>query len=283
MSALISSSYACNFPKFPALPVELQTRVWQFALPDPRSIPHVVVMIINFDLSRPKALIPSTKDLEQCRAFVNASDEWMEFLPGIEIRRVRGSNSRSHVLHLMQVSHQARKVACATYRLDIGSIIPEENTSFWHDDEDLVYFHWADTKESEPEAMLYYLTQGGFLPVSGFDRLKHVAFRLDYSLYDYISEDDELIAEDASLWKPFPSMKSLTILLDPSNLHQDWQSGRIALHRPFPDVTIDLCDSTASALEHLTASRLKNQNPGKDVPLVDVLVMQRRRHKMKRG
>ncbi len=47
------------FPQVPNLPTELQTKIYEFATPSPRRVPDAILVFVNFDLSKPRAILPS--------------------------------------------------------------------------------------------------------------------------------------------------------------------------------------------------------------------------------
>jgi hypothetical protein len=74
LPALLFEHARVPFKQFARLPAEIQLMVWKYAVPDPRDILDAFVIIVNFNLNSPRAILPSPKELQEiCGMFLTSS------------------------------------------------------------------------------------------------------------------------------------------------------------------------------------------------------------------
>ena len=293
---LDTDAQVVSFSPFCDFPAEIKLRIWEYCVPDPRTIESVVVMIINLDLSTPKGFIPAPRELssayDECSMYHhNGPDRYCEDLMGIGMY----FSTRRPVFDLLRTCRDARKVTLDTYTLGINSIIDVENFYFWNGDDDIVYFQCTENR-AHMDAMLNYLTIKRLQSLKGFDTIKHVAFRLDTAFLAVIGwldqgwnydSDEEEITEKHSVLANFPSLHSISLFMDPSKLHKHWRTGKIALYPPEPAIRLDPTGKNAAQTELEVQERL-GLGPSSDVdtvelPVVDIYVMLRRPRRQRRN
>jgi hypothetical protein len=112
------------FIKFPKLPIEIKDIIWRYALPNPRTIRGAIMLSINLDLASPRAILPSIFEYQEG---IPSPDTYVEL-----------TDTRSPILSVMHTCRVSRRAALRNYRLDVDSIIEDENCPWWNLD-DIVY------------------------------------------------------------------------------------------------------------------------------------------------
>jgi hypothetical protein len=196
------------------------------------------------------------------------------------------TNARSIIYTLMHTCRQSRTLARNTFRFDHESAISTNDNPFWTDQEDTIYFR-AQDEFCRVLSLQEYLAGPRDASLMSFDGLGHIAFdsRGFYRILDtderYLEYDDDGEFQ-MSVLDNFPSLKTLTLLLDPLHVHREWRTGRIALYEPEPSVEIHGHGSTAEQVESRVERMLSSSTQTKEVPMVDVLIMLRRPRKRSR-
>ncbi|KAG4422218.1 hypothetical protein IFR04_004598 [Cadophora malorum] len=212
------------------------------AVPDPRSILGVVRLILDFDLGKPRAVLPSIREYKESYKIMHypffSEDEDLddEFYETEEAATWRPSDksmatSRRKVFDLLHTCRMARIAMLETYRLAVGSEIEEENKPWWVPEEDMVLFIGSDHRERATVLHWLFRSRKESLPV--FGSLQHIAVKCEHSLTNYLVTpfmDDVPHLEEESL-DNFPALQSFTMFVDPASV-LDRQSGKVLLHEP---------------------------------------------------
>lgn len=282
-------SHLKTFRRFPHLPHEIQSSIWKLSVPDPSDVQSVIVIIINHDLSQPKGFIPSQKQLADYHEEYAMQDRHLREM--LDYRHVDyiDFGTRRPILHIMHACRTSRRVMRRTYSLALESILQEENQTLWRND-DIVYFQCTEDSD-HIDSMLQYLTTKRACPLNGFETIKHVTFRLSTAFVKALGWHDDwtVSEEDYPIKHNFlgnlPNIDSLSLFTDPSNLHEDWRTGKIALYSPDPVIQLASTGQTAAQIE-AKIKELLARTSGREasaLPIVDIFVMLRRRAKERRG
>lgn len=199
-----------RFRVFPKLPAELRLLIWNFAVPDPRDIDGVMLYLTNFDLSNPKAIIPTPREMKNFCAGTSLRAKstriwWAEMCA-----------SWQYVLSLLHSCHDARSATLKKFRLSYDSTIEGEDQALWCDN-DTIYFPSSGGPRYGSVLTSWLGVLEGWdkkisLPGPHFSSLKHLA--LDFMPEFQMSPD--AVNEVLDLWlKKFPSLESFTLLFDP--------------------------------------------------------------------
>lgn len=288
--ATTKSSHTLNLPaktftKFPLLPREIQLQIWQHAVPDPRSILGVVHMILNFDLGKPRAILPSISEFKQSYKMMHYpsmdedEDLDIEFYEAEDADIWRPGNiamkiSRREIFALLHTCRLARVTTLERYRLAIGSEIEEENKPWWVPEEDMVLILGSDYKMRSTFLHWLFLPRDEPLPV--FETLEHMALKCDHGLgfYGYLVPpffDDVAHLEDDAL-DNFPALQSFTLFVDPGTVLER-QSGRVVLYEPIQNSVDAFQGLTPAEIERNVTRGFKEILPeDMEVPLVEVFV-----------
>lgn len=261
--------------------------VWRYLVPNPLSICGAILFVVDLELGSPKAILPSIRELKQsCDSayddhvypwdphysqYWETSDDCME-------------SDRRPIFSLLHTCQSSRTVALETYRLDLVSIIPEENKPLWSPEEDIVYFPPLD-KWPGPRAMLTWLSRLRDAPPPSLISLQHIALKLDQELalcleiYNFEMEFPPRI--DHQWFQSFPALQSFTLFLDPCNLiGANADNGRILLYEPEQIPITRIGNKMPSEIKRLVKEMFNNLVPeGREVPWVDVFVTGVRRQK----
>lgn len=286
-----------TFPKFSELPNEIKLQIWQHAIPDPRSIRGAICLILDFTLGKPRAILPSIQELKE--SYVTLHDPDLEGADGELENTFRRwdmyeyeehfmwrsdddtmAESRQPVLTLLHTCRTSRLATMERYRLDIGSIIEEENQPWWVPEEDMVLVPMGDCDEYHVSIHWMFRQRNQCLPV--FKTLQHVAFVADRSLVAHIlpSPGNKHPWQVDQWWlNNFPALESFTLLADPGSV-LDHHDGTILLHEPL-DVPVPYFRGTRPSrfLPEITDVFAKVMSEGKEAPLVEMFVTTRRRPK----
>ncbi|PVH75843.1 hypothetical protein DL98DRAFT_518434 [Cadophora sp. DSE1049] len=289
-SASTESSHTLDLPtktftQFPFLPREIQLQIWQHAVPDPRSILGVVRIILDFDLGKPRAILPSIREFKGSYKIMHypftdeGEDLDLEFYEPEEAEIWRPGNtamaiSRRRVFDLLHTCPMARVTMLERYRLAVGSQIEEENKPWWVPEEDMVLFIGSDHKERATCLHWLFRTRNKPLPV--FETLEHVAVKCDrgLGLYNYLVPpfpDYAVHLEDDSL-DNFPALQSFTLFMDPASILER-QSGRVLLYEPKENRVDTFRGLTPAEIERSVTQGFEEVLPDDmEVPLVEVFV-----------
>ena len=167
-----------TFTKFPQLPAELRVMIWEYAVPSPRDIPGAIMFITDFDLSNPRAILPSPHEITLIYTEMVSEglldDPWEDDEDERDWALVPGTRghfdvanfmvrSWQNILSLLQTCHEARNTTRGTFQLACDPSIGEEFSTAWWDDEAIIYFptnegdcrklatlHWLALLRCEP-------------------------------------------------------------------------------------------------------------------------------------
>ncbi|KAG4431772.1 hypothetical protein IFR05_012748 [Cadophora sp. M221] len=278
-----------TFSKFPELPREIQLQIWQHAVPDSASILGVVRIILDFDLSKPRALLPSIREFkESYRTMIYSvydsyeenediddddfyqTEETMIWSPA----STSMARSRLPIFSLLHTCRMARLATLERYRLAMGSGIEGENQPWWVPEEDMVIF--AGSGFRERLTWVHWLFRSRDEPLPVFESLQHFALAHERMMADYLISRPSRWRE----WSPrgewllnFPSLESFTLLLDPVYV-LDRQAGRVLLHEPEQQSVESFGGVRPAEIEkRLTSAFEKDIPEDREVPLVEVFVV----------
>ncbi|KAK0102213.1 hypothetical protein ONS95_005838 [Cadophora gregata] len=272
-----------TFPQFPLLPREIQFKIWQHAIPDPRSILGVVRLLLDFDLSKPRAILPSIREFKAAYRTMHFpfTDEGGElddeFYESKEAAIWRPSNadmatSRREVLNLMHACRMARLATLERYRLAVGSEIEEENKPWWDPEDDMVLFIGPDHRERS--TILHWLFSSRDEPLPVFETLQHVAVTCDFTLHGYLVSpfySDVVHLEEDSL-DNLPELQSFTMFIDPASvLERSW--GKVLLYEALQKPVQLFRGLMPREIERAVTGGFKEVLPeDMELPLVEVFV-----------
>ncbi|KAL2071035.1 hypothetical protein VTL71DRAFT_12270 [Oculimacula yallundae] len=270
-----------TFTKFLELPTEIQLQIWKEAVPDPRSILGVIHIILDFDLGKPRAILPSVRDYKHAYRIKFHFDDTTEddSDPQYAYRHAEYlysntamTTSRAPVFALLGTCQMARSETLKSYRLAIGSGILEENEPWWSPEEDMVIFTGTELEISLLPHLLFFRRAE---PPPVFDSLQHVAIPAIRGLAKHLLTD----FPSSRVWNMedgwsfnFPALRSFTMLVDPASI-LNRKTGKVLLHEP-EDKAVDVLMSYRSQdfIGHLTAFFAEDLDDGEEAPLVEVYV-----------
>ncbi|KAH8807636.1 hypothetical protein F5884DRAFT_789732 [Xylogone sp. PMI_703] len=287
-----------TFHKFPELPAEIQLKIWDLAVPDPRGLfkvsAGVIVVVLDLKLTKVRGIFPPIRELKDIYKNQRRSgdgeyddDDHLEYWDGFYSRM---KHAREPVMSLLQTCRKSRAVALDNYRLVIDSIVPNEAGGLWKEGEIAYFYPIMVPWEMRLDDYLFLSpTPSGSI----FDSLQHVAVNLTRSNAsrlgimddvdnEYAMQPVEMMGPNDSmslrLLKRFPSLQSLILLLDPgSQLDIDGNKtkeiGRIALYES-EDVPVNLIGhQRPSKIVKRATQILESSTPeGRDAPLVELYV-----------
>ncbi|KAE8449918.1 hypothetical protein EG329_007395 [Mollisiaceae sp. DMI_Dod_QoI] len=211
---------------FSDLPAELQRLVWQHALPDPRQMPGSIIVVVDFDLSRPRAILPSI--IEYKDAYHRANSRYNDAPDGDgddaegndlwDFDSATMADCQRTVISLLHTCRTSRTTAMDVYRLGLASSVAQEQVPWWTPQDDMVLFAEPHTFKEE-RAMIYWLSQRREVDQSNLSSLQHIAFILSRNVstaMDPVTYRGEsvLFTEDGLLLN-FPNLQSLSLFIDP--------------------------------------------------------------------
>jgi hypothetical protein len=287
---------ASSFKLFSELPTEIQLMVWRYLVPNPLLIHGAIPFVVDLELGSPKAILPSIGELKHSYNSVNpdsvrddSDDSALFYWDMSNLRHWKSGNHRMEddrrpILSLLHTCQTSRTVALEKYRLDLVSIIPEENKPLWSPEEDIVYFpppyKWPETR-----AMLHWFSRLREAPPPSLSSLRHVALQLDKELalcleiYDFGMDFPPTM--EHQWFQNFPALQSFTLFLDPCRLiGANADNGRILLHEP-EDIPIERIGyKRASRIKRIVIDMFNKLAPeDREVPWIDVFVTRVRKNK----
>jgi hypothetical protein len=129
-----------DFPLFARFPAEIQRMVWEAAVPDPKTFRGGILYYINFDLSKPRALIPRIKDIQDGYDrgrfdFSNPKNEFGE----LDLDENRFEAYQRPLISLVHACKESRMIALKHYTLDMWSDLPGETRFVFDTRKDSLY------------------------------------------------------------------------------------------------------------------------------------------------
>jgi len=113
--------------------------VWDFAVPDPRDIPDSILVYVNFDLNKPRAILPMNQLVEDLyRHLRNENNKILEH--GLQpIPRAWDLTLCKTVATLLHTSKKSRARTSQHFSLDLRPPIAAWNTTLWDLTTDMLY------------------------------------------------------------------------------------------------------------------------------------------------
>jgi len=274
------------------LPSEIQLQIWKHALPEPRSIQRAILFIIDLDLDKTRAILPSSREAVECyHVTLDPYDEGFGHPIGweLDLRRKMETAEYLMVLALFHTCRASRLAARNLYRLNIESIVEGENDPLWRT-EDLVCFLPNFGKEGfwmshyrayhDYRFALNWLVMSRDSPPPSLSSLQHFAIFGTASRHWHFDlqhlEERDVISRVAMqrCVKNLPSLQSITLLLDPNAVVYEYH-GRMLLDEP-KDQPIEGTGFTPARLLARVSTLLKEQlHDGDDAPVVKMYVARR--------
>ncbi|KAH8687927.1 hypothetical protein BGZ60DRAFT_522561 [Tricladium varicosporioides] len=238
---------------FPDLPIEIRLAIWKYAMISPREILADVIVLVNFDLESPRAILPSLSTYRAANEHIMLDDqEFIDegFVSTIEIAK----RNRKQIFALMQTCVEAREVVLSRYILDCASTLTN-TTKLWQSDDTLCITQHGNFPLLN---LLCHFKE----PLSYFDTVRHLALFLDVSLLSLFpaltvhSDEDERDFSDLTIgcltpeciFRHFPNLETLDLLLDPVN-NRGQDCGKLVLYEPIDKPIVRLEYTTPSAIE----------------------------------
>jgi len=273
--------YDKTFPKFPLLPKEIRLLIWKYAVPPPRHFAQDhcgVLLIVNFELARPKVILPSPRDL------------WFMFPhEGPEDARHHKKSTvwewQMGIFTLLHACRESRAVTQEEYRLDLKSAIPEENEPWWSD-EDVVYFPTGGDDRSRDAALLRWMSRKRSGRMHCLQSIHHIAMEATHAAVKAMgflaqdgSEDGSEVSEsDLPLDRPndgwrfewpgnFRALESLSLMFDPGEVEGS-ENGSLRLYKPY-DVVVQGLGLKPSQIEERAVRKLLEASEMDDDDVVD--------------
>ncbi|KAF4629306.1 hypothetical protein G7Y89_g8835 [Cudoniella acicularis] len=275
-----------TFHKFADLPAEIRIAIWQYTLPDPYHRLGAIIAFINFDLERPRAILPSAREYRHTCGFSTglASSVSTSTILFMRLYRDEYGDSeslspqsemdggfyeqplddgsigygRAEVLSLMHTCAESRSTIQEVYVLDCPSILPTKVMPWMENDTVYLTKHgnypllqWIESTPQNPDilASIYYLALD--VDVSLLKELSihlpNVAFDRDNDLRDDRS--------NPAFFKNFPCLKSLDLLIDPVNAAYR-MTGRLVLYAPIETPVGKLRHAKPSEVEKAFRAKL---------------------------
>jgi hypothetical protein len=285
-----SSSSPEQFLKFLELPKEIQILIWKLTVPNPRSLHGAIEFILNLNLDRPYAILPSIHDLKL--AFHNhyATERYQRNGKDEQYTALRKGLALSMpiwraILSLLHTCHVSRGITLQTYRLDLESSIEADSTPLWTSD-DIVYFTWQYTSNMATiEAFIKWFFQSREKPRPSLISLQHAAFLFRREFARPLNLEPHIEIQGFNYANNFPSLQSFTLFLDPGLVGTVGyrHSGRILLYEPEEVPVEDFYKMTPSQVVQRLAEKFRY--PGmkeEDMPLVETFVVQVRKSKRRK-
>jgi hypothetical protein len=199
------------------------------------------------------------------------------------------ADTRSPILSALHACRGSRRAALRTYRLDIDSIIENENYPWWNPDDDIVYippaWNWWETN-----AIHTWLTRSrkDGKPIPGLASLQHLALKVGpvfCGSFEVVRTRTKPLEHE---WlRNLPSLQSLSFVFDPLGVtgrqNPDLEGrtdGSIMLWEP-EDISASNCFNIRPVqIERAISSHIRPLSQGQEVPLVESFVIGwRRPHK----
>lgn len=219
-----------TFPRFARLPTEIQQMIWNHAVPNPRRIPNSILVFVNYDLNRPRAILPSPTSSLRFIGTNNGS-----------YQRQRENDKRrcKHVLSLLHTCHNSRASAGAIFSLDVGESVEAWNTKLWDPATDTLYMPGLPSGSSRE--FLRWLWDRRDQPQIGLKSAAHIALPLDRHFLHATKAFAEVTPSAIyyrcvqNQWlQNLPAMETLRLCIDPRN-HNKHRHGHLV---PYPSLDV---------------------------------------------
>jgi hypothetical protein len=211
-----------TFPQFGELPVEIQMMIWDYTLPHPREVPDAILVFVNFDLNRPRAIILSLDYIMGLHDDITNRNEniYIEYDP--ELLNKLGLILRDTVITLLHTCHNSRALAGGVFSLDMEGSSAGWNTNLWDPTRDTLYLAGMAYEDGD-HCFLRWLANRRHRPYIGLKSAAHVALKLNLpfmqatKLIDVDPEAEFQYFDDIGYrWLVnIPSLQTLTLCIDP--------------------------------------------------------------------
>ncbi|KAH8817170.1 hypothetical protein F5884DRAFT_830276 [Xylogone sp. PMI_703] len=285
------------FRKFPALPCELQIKIWKLAIPRIDVIGSrtgsdgILVVVLDFNFNKLRGILPSIREFKRAYQLANPHhvDEEMDMymeIPTWDYDDNTWANARRPILSLLHTCRTARSLTQEVYHLDLDSTIPNETRSFWAD-ENVVSFY-PSRQSQETRAMIYWLSQRQNRQALTFHTIRHLALHLDlagayalgvYGDHSYPGEEYEMgSAYSNQLLQRLPSLQRLILLIDPfyriilTKTRRE-EAHTMTWHKPNDGPILRMWEQRPSQIRREMAEILKlSVQEGRELPQIEVLI-----------
>jgi hypothetical protein len=274
------------FPQFPNLPTELQTKIWEYATPNPRDVPDAILVFVNFDLSRPRAILPSPEyvtrlydDIEM-EHFETAEDDPTLSVPVWDL------TLRGDVGSLLHACHHSRVTAGQVFSLDLEESVENWNPKLWDPVNDTLYLKGLASSRRD-NVFLWWLSDSRKRPYIGFISVEHIALKLDTLLATWLLPEADIPSEyehfGGNNWLDnLPSMQTINLCIDPLHFSK-YKYGQADPYPPL-DVPVRILNNfTPSQIQREVTKSLEEQirddrgspspRPARKAPTVEVSVL----------
>jgi hypothetical protein len=237
------------FPRFSKLPAEIQRTIWELAVPHPRDIPESILVFVNFDLNRPRAILPAPTSILGLYEDIDGRSDGEDELWDLTLR--------TSVLSLLHTCHNSRASAGAIFSLDVDESVEAWNAKLWDPATDTLYLPGLAFDDGD-HFFQRWLADGRDQPHFGLRAATHVALKLDMSFL----LATKLVAEDVDLrghyfndfqdqWlENLPSLKTLTLCIDPLRFTRYWDGHAV----PYPSLDVPIYN-----LDNYTPSKIQEE------------------------
>ncbi len=268
------------FPQFSKLPLEIQLIIWGFAVPDPRQVRNAIVVIVNYDLGAPKAIIPKPKEYREIHETMFSRIARRVGTEGLDCDPSEYSlDPQKHVpFVMMQICRNSRAAVLKDFCLDIDFVNQKAERKLPWGPDDVLYFptlgysferrmalHWLSREREGPHSALA-TAQHIALPL---ERLLLLACRVFPVFFPRPGRDEW----DGAWMKNIPNLKSFGLFVDPGEVSEK-EVGELVLYEA-EDVPIQQCSFLRPCeAEEAVQNKFKELvGEGNEAPVVDISVL----------
>ena len=271
------------FPQFPDLPTEIRTKIWEYATPHPRDVPDAILVFVNFDLSRPRAILPSPEyltglfDKIEIQFFESEEDLPSPSFPVWDL------TLRADVISLLHVCHHSRVTIGQLFSLDLEESVEAWNTQLWDPVNDTLYLTGLANPDGD-DVFLQWLSDSRQRPYMGFISVEHIALKLDTASAKWLLLEADGLPEYelfGNRWLDnLPSLQTFNLCIDPRQFSK-YEYGQADPYPPLDVPVMRLNQFTPSQIQKQVANSLKERieddegspRPARKVPMVEVSVL----------
>jgi hypothetical protein len=247
--------------------------IWKYAVPCPREFFDIFLVIVNFDLDNPRAIILSPTEYSQ-----------IQDMFGVNNRRGPYKAERQwpvrqlDVISLLHACRNSRTVAGGIFCLDIES--NTWNKSLWDPETDTVYLASASGWSYRSRCLLlYWLSRKREQPHPSLVSTQHIALKLDTLLMRAMRVLLPFNAHPPITWddcwlENLPALQSFDLCIDPVDVSEK-DEGSVLLYEPHDVPVWQLHHFLPSTIQKKISERFEDsaRELGMEVPLVEVSVL----------